>query len=172
MAKKKSLMDALNEYQEGNEYGKAQRKEEREKKQGTRAAKAKVDTKRAFSTKSLLKTEKVKPVKKKEEKKDPPKQRKDPPTTQRKNPPTTQRKDPPKSPARTLYEGGNVGTGRDGRFGTGTFGRGRPTEGKEVEKKNRRGRVSGTQRQLPKKEEKKMTAAERRRMRLRARRGR
>ena len=165
MAKKKSLMDALNEYQAGNDFGKAQLKEEREKKQGKRAAKAKVDTKKAFSTKSLLKTDKVKPVKKKEEKKDPPKQRRDPPT---------RREDPPesRSTTRTLYEGGNVGTGRDGRFGTGTSGRGRPTEGKEVEKRNRRGRVTGTQRQLPKKEEKKMTAAERRRMRLRSRRGR
>ena len=171
MAKKKSLMDALNEYQEGNEFGKAQRKEEREKKMAERAAKAKVDTKKAFSTKSLLKTDKVKPVKKeekKEEKKNPPTPRRTPTTTQRKDPP----KSTEKSTTRTLYEGGNVGTGRDGRFGTGTFGRGRPTEGKEVEKRNRRGRVTGTKRQLPKKEEKKMTAAERRRMRLRARRGR
>ena len=84
MAKKKSLMDALSEYQEGNEFGKAQKKEEREKKMGKRAAKAKVDTKKAFSTKALLKTDKVKPIKK-EDKKDPPAARRTPPPAQNKN---------------------------------------------------------------------------------------
>ena len=60
MAKKKSLMDALSEYQEGNEFGRAQKKEEREKKMGQRASKAKTNTKKAFSGKALLKTDKVK----------------------------------------------------------------------------------------------------------------
>jgi len=61
MAKRKSLMDALGEYQEKNEYGRAQRKEEREKKMAKNAKNTKTNTKTAFSTKQLLKTDKVKP---------------------------------------------------------------------------------------------------------------
>ena len=61
MAKKKSLMDALSEYQEGNEFGRAQKKEEREKKASKNAAKAKTNTKTAFSTKQFMATDKVKP---------------------------------------------------------------------------------------------------------------
>ena len=88
-------MDALNEYQAGNDFGKAQLKEERERKQGTRAAKAKVDTKKAFSTKSLLKTDKVKPVKKEEKKPEPKKPTsKTPPA----KPKTPQAKTPPAKP--------------------------------------------------------------------------
>lgn len=61
MAKKrKSLMDALGEYQEKNEFGRAQRKEEREKKMAKKASKTKSNTKTAFSTKQFLKTDKVK----------------------------------------------------------------------------------------------------------------
>ncbi len=60
MAKRKSLMDALGEYQEKNEYGRAHRKEEREKKMAKNAKNTKTNTKTAFSTKQLLKTDKVK----------------------------------------------------------------------------------------------------------------
>jgi len=60
MAKKKSLMDALGEYQDKNEFGRAQRKEEREKKMAKKASKTKSNTKTAFSTKQFLKTDKVK----------------------------------------------------------------------------------------------------------------
>ena len=61
MAKKKSLMDALSEYQqEKSEFGRAQVKEEREKKMAKKASKTKSNTKTAFSTKQLLKTDKVK----------------------------------------------------------------------------------------------------------------
>jgi len=60
MAKRKSLMDALSEYQEKNEFGRAQRKEEREKKMAKKASKTKSNTKTAFSTKQFLKTDKVK----------------------------------------------------------------------------------------------------------------
>ena len=95
---RKSLMDALSEYQEGNEFGKAQKKEEREKKMGKRAAKAKVDTKKAFSTKALLKTDKVKPIKK-EDKKDPPAARRTPP------PPPAERRTPPPPPAQNNNSG-------------------------------------------------------------------
>ena len=165
MAKKperKGLMALLTEYQNEKYYGKAGQRGM------TRDGDSKADIAEARKRQAEVRAQAAK----KEEKKDPPAAR----PAARRTPTTTQRKDPPKSPekstTRTLYEGGNVGTGRDGRFGTGTFGRGRPTEGKEVEKRNRRGRVTGTKRQLPKKEEKKMTAAERRRMRLRARRGR
>ena len=59
MAKKKSLMDALSEYQDKNEFGRAQRKEEREKKMSRNASKTKTNTQKAFSTKQLLKTDKV-----------------------------------------------------------------------------------------------------------------
>ena len=61
MAKRKSLMDALSEYQEKNEFGRAQKKEEREKKASKNAAKAKTNTKTAFSTKQFMATDKVKP---------------------------------------------------------------------------------------------------------------
>ena len=161
MAKKperKGLMALLTEYQNEKYYSKA----------GQRGLTKDGDSKADIAEARKRQAEVRAQAAKKEEKKDPPAARRTPTTTQRKDPP----KSPEKSTTRTLYEGGNVGTGRDGRFGTGTFGRGRPTEGKEVEKRNRRGRVTGTKRQLPKKEEKKMTAAERRRMRLRARRGR
>jgi hypothetical protein len=60
MAKRKSLMDALSEYQEKNEFGRAQKKEEREKKMAKNATTVKTNTKKAFSTQSLLKTDKVK----------------------------------------------------------------------------------------------------------------
>ena len=160
--KRKGLMELLTEYQNEKYHSKA----------GQRGLTKDGDSKADIAEARKRQAEVRAQAAKKEEKKDPPAAR----PAARRTPTTTQRKDPPKSPekstTRTLYEGGNVGTGRDGRFGTGTFGRGRPTEGKEVEKRNRRGRVTGTKRQLPKKEEKKMTAAERRRMRLRARRGR
>ena len=64
MAKRKSLMDALAEYQDKNEFGRAQRKEEREKKMSRNASKAKTNTQKAFSTKQLLKTDNVKTNKK------------------------------------------------------------------------------------------------------------
>tara|TARA_B100002051_G_C16735485_1_gene640971 strand:- start:747 stop:1241 length:495 start_codon:yes stop_codon:yes gene_type:complete len=160
--KRKGLMELLTEYQNEKYHSKA----------GQRGLTKDGDSKADIAEARKRQAEVRAQAAKKEEKKDPPAAR----PAARRTPTTTQRKDPPKSTekstTRTLYEGGNVGTGRDGRFGTGTFGRGRPTEGKEVEKRNRRGRVTGTKRQLPKKEEKKMTAAERRRMRLRARRGR
>ena len=61
MAKRKSLMDALSEYQSKNEFGRAQQKEEREKNMAKNATKTKSNTKTAFSTKQLLKTDSVKP---------------------------------------------------------------------------------------------------------------
>ena len=89
------------------------------------------------------------------------------------------------SVSRTLYSGGNVGSGRDGRPGTGTRGQSMPSNPpgmRQTRAGDKPTRRSGTGRtgyaaqrraMRPKKEEpKKMTAAERRQMRLRARRGR
>ena len=175
-AKRKGLMSLLTEYQnENNKSGLTKYGDSKSDIAEARKRQAKV---KASAAKKKETKKKTTPPKEKTtlREKTPPKEK-----TTLKEITSPKEKTPPIST--TLYSGGNVGSGRDGRPGTGTQGRLMPSNprgmrqtraGDKPKRKPGTGRTGyAAQRRAmrPKKEEKKMTATERRQMRLRARRG-
>ena len=168
--KRKGLMSLLKEYQNKNYYSKAGQRGM------TKDGDSKADIAEARKRQAKVKAGAAKKTEK-------PKQQ---PRKPQSSKPQSSKPSSSSTPSvsSTLYSGGNVGSGRDGRPGTGTRGQSMPSNppgmrqtraGDKPKRKPGTGRTGyAAQRRAmrPKKEEKKMTAAERRQMRLRARRGR